>query len=322
MQNNSLISIVIPIYNTSSMLSKCLDSVVHQTYTNLEIILVNDGSTDNSLEIIMSYKETDARIKVVNKENGGLSSARNAGLKIATGRYVLHIDSDDWIELNMCESLISVAEGADVDIVSCDVFFETPGRTSIRKEPYSNCEFGDSFLYKYIVKKGLNSVCNKLIRMELYNGNGIMHYEDISLGEDFSALLRLVVVSQSICHVNKPFYHYNLKSSGMSRGIKKNVMEYYRGVSKVEDFYRSHGFSTDFFPLLRLKVAYSELSQCSLKKAWQLGYSDYKVLAKFFLEEMPSIVQNTLYKKVNLKYKLFLHAYRMYYFMCKKYTES
>ena len=100
-----LVSIIIPIYNVEKYLTKCIESVINQTYKNLEIILVNDGSTDNSKEIIDKYSLIDSRIKVINKKNGGLSEARNAGIEIAKGDYIGFLDSDDWIELNMYEKL-------------------------------------------------------------------------------------------------------------------------------------------------------------------------------------------------------------------------
>ena len=92
-----LVSVIVPIYNVENYLKKCIDSILCQTYSNLEIILVNDGSTDNSLEICNSYK--DDRIIILNKENGGLSSARNSGLEVMTGEYIFFLDSDDWMKI-------------------------------------------------------------------------------------------------------------------------------------------------------------------------------------------------------------------------------
>ena len=109
------ISVIIPIYNVEKYLSRCLESVINQTYKNLEIILVNDGSTDNSSKIIQQYY--DPRIKIINKINGGLSSARNAGLKICTGDYITFVDSDDWIELDMIEFMTKQVCNTNCDLV-------------------------------------------------------------------------------------------------------------------------------------------------------------------------------------------------------------
>lgn len=313
MHESPIISIIIPVYNTERYLKKCFDSVINQTYKNIEIIIVNDGSTDNSLSIINEYAQNDYRIKIVNKPNGGLSSARNTGINTATGDYVLHVDSDDWIELNMCEKLLENAIKHNSQIVISDVYFEMDKGSYVRKEPYAEIENRDSFLKKYLLYAGLNSVWNKLFSLSLYKKNNLFHYEDISLGEDATTLLRLIAMSSCISYVNQPFYHYNMKSNGMSRGIKKNIMQYYTGLKKVEQFYKQKNIATDLFPLIRFKVAYSELVKCNLKKAKKLGYNDYQTLAKIFIYDVKNITSNNLYKEYKLKYKLFIFFYRIYY---------
>lgn len=114
---NKKISLILPCYNVSEFLPKCLDSIVNQTYTNLEIICVNDGSTDNSIDILNEYKERDDRIIVVSQENMGLSGARNTGAKFATGDYIMYVDSDDWLSLETCEKAINEAIQNDADLV-------------------------------------------------------------------------------------------------------------------------------------------------------------------------------------------------------------
>lgn len=113
-----LLSVIVPVYNVSDYLGQCLESIIHQTYTNLEIILVNDGSTDNSGEICDTYAKRDKRIKVIHKENGGLSSARNAGMAVMTGTYVAFVDSDDWLELDAYEHYMQAfAADSSLDVV-------------------------------------------------------------------------------------------------------------------------------------------------------------------------------------------------------------
>lgn len=117
MENQPLISVVIPVYNVEKYLRQCLDSVVNQTYSNLEIILVNDGSKDGSLNICKRYAEKDSRIIILDQANQGLSGARNSGIDIAKGKYISFLDSDDWIELNAFEKAGSVAEAKELDLV-------------------------------------------------------------------------------------------------------------------------------------------------------------------------------------------------------------
>ena len=126
--NKPIVSVLIPVYNVEKYLKKCLDSVVNQTLTDIEIICVNDGSTDGSLKILEEYRSIDSRIKIINKANGGLPSARNAGLNAAKGRYVGFVDSDDYIEPNMFEKLVDVAEHEESEVVICgaNIFPEKP----------------------------------------------------------------------------------------------------------------------------------------------------------------------------------------------------
>lgn len=114
------VSIIVPIYNVEKYLPKCIESIIVQTYTNLEIILVNDGSPDNSRIICDEYSKKDHRIKVINKENGGLSDARNTGLDVATGDYISFIDSDDYIHEEYCETLLNLLKKFDADIAQCE----------------------------------------------------------------------------------------------------------------------------------------------------------------------------------------------------------
>ena len=119
---NKKVSIIVPVYNVSNYLPSCLDTLINQTYRNIEIILIDDNSTDNSLEICNKYKEKDPRIIVIHKENGGAASARNYGLNIYTGEYVSFVDSDDYIELNYIEKLVSMLEKYNADISVCSFF--------------------------------------------------------------------------------------------------------------------------------------------------------------------------------------------------------
>ena len=121
-----LISVIVPIYNVEKYLDRCVDSIINQTYKNLEIILVDDGSPDNCPQMCDDYAKKDSRIKVVHKENGGLSDARNVGMEVATGEYVSFIDSDDYISLDFYETLLETIVDNDSDIVECGVvkFYE------------------------------------------------------------------------------------------------------------------------------------------------------------------------------------------------------
>lgn len=116
MAKNIKISVIVPVYNVEKYIRQCLESIINQTYKNLEIIIVNDGTRDNSMKIVEEYL-SDERIRVINKENGGISSARNRGIEEATGEYVSFVDSDDWLEIDLYERIVQILEGNKVDII-------------------------------------------------------------------------------------------------------------------------------------------------------------------------------------------------------------
>ena len=125
--HNSKISIIVPVYNVEHELSRCVDSILNQSYTNIEVILVDDGSTDRCPSICDAFVMKDRRVRVIHKPNGGLSSARNAGLREASGEWILYVDSDDYILNDSCERLIAVGAKYDCDIVSADAIREFNG---------------------------------------------------------------------------------------------------------------------------------------------------------------------------------------------------
>ena len=128
--NASLVSIIIPVYKAETHIRQCLDSVLAQTYSNIEAIVVNDGSPDNCGAICNEYAERDSRIKVIHQQNGGVSVARQSGIIHATGKYSIHVDPDDWVEANMIEELVTKAETDNVDMVICDFYRESKSSIS------------------------------------------------------------------------------------------------------------------------------------------------------------------------------------------------
>ncbi|MCR5506573.1 MAG: glycosyltransferase, partial [bacterium] len=139
------ISVIIPVYNVELYLSQCLESIINQTYKNLEIILVNDGSKDSSIDICKAYVKKDKRIKYIYQKNMGLSASRNTGIKNATGDYIHFIDSDDYIPLDYYEKMISALGNSDADIVCGGFYFE--------KHPYESVNFTNTFVYTNINDK-------------------------------------------------------------------------------------------------------------------------------------------------------------------------
>lgn len=171
--NEIKISVIIPVYNTGKFLTKCLESIMNQNFKDIEILVVNDGSTDNSLEILKRFSRQDKRIVIINKENGGSSSARNTALKIAKGKYCLNIDSDDWIEQGYFKALYERAEKDDLDITISNVKmnFTLEGKIKNRVDLDISEKIiinNKEYLKKLYTSNFLGYTVNKLIKKELY----------------------------------------------------------------------------------------------------------------------------------------------------------
>ena len=178
--NNPLVSILLPVYNTSAYLPQCLDSVLAQTYENLQVVLVDDGSKDNSLEICQQYAAKDSRIEVYHQENQGVATARNALLSKIKGDYFFFVDSDDWIELDMIEFLLTRAEKERADIVTCDIVInDSKVSSDYFSKIYSKDEAVERFLY-HLEFRG--SLCNKLMKITVLEGYQLWRRCSLLLG--------------------------------------------------------------------------------------------------------------------------------------------
>ncbi|EPF7489887.1 MULTISPECIES: glycosyltransferase family 2 protein [Morganellaceae] len=235
-----LVSVIVPVYNTSKYLKKCIDSILAQTLKDIEVIIVNDGSTDDSLSIINQY--SDDRIVIINKENGGLSSARNSGIEEAKGDYILHVDSDDWIDADYCLDTYCYAKKNDIDMVITNLNMLWNGiEKEIKsienlptKETITNLEYLD-FWSK---NKVISSCVNRLIRTSLYKDNDILHPENISLGEDLVTTPRLSFYSKKIGIIDKAYYNYiQNPESIMNSGTIRKIYDMINVFSILDDFF-------------------------------------------------------------------------------------
>lgn len=212
------VSVLIPAYNADVFLPQCLDSVVNQTYQHLQVVVVDDGSKDNTLEIAQKYAVKYPFVEVYHQENAGVATARNTLMAHATGDYVLFVDSDDWIEFDMVECMLKALETSKADIAVCGNFKELNGTSTISsvvKQGYI-LEGIENVIIFFLIHKELNgSLCNKLVPRKFYNG--LTFRKDIWYGEDclflWQALNRGV---EKICFMPDCFYHYRMNEQSIS----------------------------------------------------------------------------------------------------------
>ncbi len=215
------ISVIIPVYNTEKELPKCLKSICDQTYKDLEIICIDDGSTDGSSQVLDEFSMKDNRIKVVHQKNGGESNARNTGLKMASGEYIAFCDCDDWIDTDMYEILARELNCENIDMVGGSWYKETDAYSQeIRNQlPVNNAAFTREELLKYLYKRdsyrGFAYMWNKLYKREILKdkfGNLLLFHEDLRLGGDVLYLAEAALNIKKGKYIDRAFYHYYQRS--------------------------------------------------------------------------------------------------------------
>lgn len=216
--NTPKISVIVPVYNAERWLGRCIDSILAQTFTDFELLLVDDGSRDSSGAICDRYAAADPRVRVFHKPNGGASSARNEGLDNARGEWITFVDSDDWIETDTIELLINKAEQEKADIVFCDFWFDYPDRKVEKKL----CNWNKSRkegLQEYIATTW-TCLWGSLQKKRLYDDNNLRSEESISYCEDFHLIVRLCYFAKKIAKVSHPLYHYRQQESSIMHNLK------------------------------------------------------------------------------------------------------
>lgn len=214
------ISVIIPVYNVEKYLSQCLENIIHQTYTNLEIICINDGSADNSKNILKDYAKIDKRIRIIEKENGGISSARNVGIKEATGDYIHFIDSDDYIPLNYYEKMIKASDNTNADIVCSGFYFEECKEMSVYyKDTFILTNLYDK-LYKTFINY-FNYVWRYLIKTSFIKENNF-YFINGKVYEDIGYTLELLIKANKVVIVPKVQYFYRYRKDSIVHNKKYN----------------------------------------------------------------------------------------------------
>jgi glycosyltransferase involved in cell wall biosynthesis len=305
------ISIVVPIYNSVEYLHRCVDSLINQTYKDLEIILINDGSTDESLDICKEYKKTDDRIKIIDKENGGLSDTRNCGIDNATGEYILFVDSDDYIEIETCSEFAKCLEYLNLDIITGDakriegksITFMKHG--SLIKEEIMTGEK----LLKHELKSGsmnmaawLNLYNTEYLRKnKIYYKKGIYHEDELFTPQ---ALLK----AKKVMSLDNLFYNYIIRENSITTkpNQTKNAEDILSTCKTLEEVY--------------IKISDSELKALLNDHLVNLYLNIFQV-ARLYKRKYKYLVDKELLKgkghtRINkIRIRLFCFSPKLYYFL-------
>jgi len=313
-----LISIIVPIYNVEKYLSECIESLINQTYKNIEIILVDDGSQDNCGKICDEYAKKDNRIIVIHKKNGGLSDARNKGIEIAKGEYLIFVDSDDFVSNRFVEKLYQMILENNCEIAICDYLQfenEIPKDENIQVEVeiLSNIEVLDR-VYDENVKMII--ACNKLYKKELFN---TIRYPYGKVNEDQFTTYKIIYKANKIAISNEKLYYYRFNSNSImgSKFNEKRLhilealeerMQFYKGKS-LDELYKKTEISyldtiITLYTLVRQNISNSSKIHQKLVKDFKSSYKKMK--------------NNELIDRIRRrKYIVFYFSHNLFYFVLK-----
>ena len=243
------VSIIVPIYNVEKYIEKCATTLLEQDYSNIEYIFVNDCTPDSSMkilkDIIERYPNRRSHVKIINKiKNEGLPQARKSGLKISSGKYILFVDSDDWIDIDMVSKMYNAAESNNADIVCCDMILHYKNRQVYKKDRYRDVKNNDK-LKALVGGYILPSMTNKLIERKLLLN---IVFKEFQFGEDVYIMTQLFYFSKNTIYIPEAFFHYN-KLNYHSLSTKIDI----RTVADIKDMYKS------ICEFLKSKGIYNEL---------------------------------------------------------------
>ncbi len=287
-----LISIIVPIYNVEEYLEKCVDSILNQTYKNLEIILVNDGSSDDSINICNRYEKEDSRVKVIHKQNGGMSDARNTGMKIASGKYIGFVDSDDYIKEDMIENLYNLLQKNNADISICAYELLDKNKTpsvKLNGEVYS---FNNIDAIQELLKsKFITSHCwNKLYKKQLWEN---VQFPIGRKFEDMAVMHLVFEKAEKIVYKNEIEYYYIKRSNSIMKSISDKLVNDLREMSILREEYIKKNIAQN--------EKYAEISEI---KRIKMCY-DYIILGK-----LDNLYNSKEYIEDYKKFKKYMKKYR------------
>lgn len=244
--NNPKVSVIVPVYNTEKYLHRCIDSILAQTFTDFELLLIDDGSKDSSGAICDEYAVKDSRVRVFHKENGGVSSARNIGLDNAQGEWIAIFDSDDWVSERMLQKMYEAVLFNNAEIAYCDINMVFSQSQKVWKAAQYNPS--KVILLNESIASVWTSLCNLLIKRELFEVNKLRCPVDIHFAEDYHLATRLMFYANKISYVPEPFYCYNRMNEGSAlhnftsnhydkeRWVNKDVIEFFKNEDAYNDY--------------------------------------------------------------------------------------
>ena len=294
-----LISIIIPVYNGEKFLDKCLTSIINQEYKNLEIILVNDGSTDSSLAICQAFADKDDRIKIFSKPNGGQASARNFALDRIKGSYVSFIDNDDWVRPECYSTLHEIAAESEADITGgAEFYVEDTDFEEYSYKIYSMKEYAEIIIPDLV----LNHVIGKLFKAQLFNEAPLVRFpENLRSVEDMGIFPMILKRSERIAMTDTALYFYRVHADNTTAVTARTIVNpLERALIFIERYPMAQDWVPDTMPVILKKAVWFGVSTYTWhNKENALKYSEeYKTIRDFFIKYKNDILNSPLIDKL------------------------
>lgn len=268
-------------------IERCINSITNQTMKDIEIIVVNDGSTDKTLNILEFLSKKDDRIKIINKENGGISSARNKGLKSAVGEYVIFIDADDWIDEKTCEKMYSYALKNKLDVVMCNAKeVDDDGEKKIIKEIDNHKIKNTDLISELLIGNVIAAVWNKMIKRSFLNENNIKFPEKISIGEDLYVVFQILFYTNNIAKIEEDYIFYYQRSLGVTRKFNNKFYDIIKAINLLEIFLEKENC---------IEIYRKELKFCKFMHVYNYRVYQFPVKCKIHRELYNYCKRNNLF---------------------------
>lgn len=292
------ISIVIPCYNIADDIEICIDSIRNQTYENFEALFIDDGSTDNTRDVILENIQDDERMKYFFKENGGVSSARNLGIENATGEYICFVDSDDYVEKDFLKGLYDnlIENNSDISICYFNRVYEDKVSENEVKNGFYN-------LIRY------PAPWNKICKTSLYRDNGI-RFPNARLSEDLGSTSKLLMLSDKVSVVEKPLYNYIQNPTSSMHTYDDRIYEVYSITEDIENFAKNRGLFEKFHDEIEYLNVYHILIGTVYRASFRddFGTKSLKEMKDYVDSKYPNWPENNGIKQLPIFYRVYLKA--------------
>ena len=226
MNHQPVVTVIMAAYNAEATIGRMVESVIAQSFKDWELVIVDDGSTDGTAAIADGFAESDARIRVIHQKNCGVAVARQTGLDNARGKYTIHADADDWVEIDMLEQLVPTAESQDADIVICDYYVDAPGKKSKLIQQHPESLASADVLRGLYVGELFGGLWNKLIKKSVYDSGNIRFVPGINYCEDLLVLTKILTsAAPKVAYHEGAYYHYITNSDSLTQSVSLKGLE-------------------------------------------------------------------------------------------------